>query len=131
MTAAETETAAKADGAPAAPADPPAPPAEQPKPPNNRQYGVFTEEVIDLAEDPAAVIEKLKEIVGKDAKGEQIPKVTVLVRVGRAVESDPKRALNAVGSARDLNGAYEVIADSSRSKYDKVTSKIERTIQIG
>lgn len=98
---------------------------------NLRQYAVFTEQVIDLNEDPAAIIEKLKTIVGKDHQNNPIPSVTVLVRVGRAKESDPKKAIQAVGDARDLQGDYEVIADSARNKYPGVTSAVRRVVSIG
>lgn len=97
---------------------------------NTRQYGVFTEHVIAPDADAAEAVEALRTVVGKDSEGNQIP-VTLLVRVGRAIEKGPKEALSAVGKARDLRGDYEVVADSARNRYEKVTSKTERVVQIG
>lgn len=107
------------------------PPAEAASKSTNRQYGVFHELVIDLMDEPQKTVDKLKEIIGKDSDGKQIEKITVLARVGRAISDTPTKAIKAVGASRDLQGDYDVIADSSRTTFKGVVSKVERTVQIG
>lgn len=73
----------------------------------SRSYSVVKEIAINLSGDAAHVLEQLKEIVGEDAGSAE-----VLVRVGKAMEKDPGKALGAVGELKNLNGEFDVIADS-------------------
>jgi hypothetical protein len=96
-----------------------------------RRYGVFTETTIDLTAEPAAILEQLKAIVGVDGKGEPIPTAVALVRIGRADEEVPRKALEAVAQFRDLKGDFEVIADSARNSFKDVSSQVRRVVSIG
>lgn len=103
-------------------------PAETPPPPKDstRRYGVFEELELDMTKPAEEIVALLQQ--------RQLPdqaKLTVLVRIGRAQQTEPRKAIDAVGQARDLDGDYQVIADSSRTTYKNVKSKTERTVTIG
>lgn len=96
-----------------------------------RQYGVFTELVLDLTQSDGNVVQQIKDAAGVDQEGKPLPAVTILLRYGRGIAKGPREALEEVGKVRDLAGDYNVIADSSRTVFKDVSSKIERVIKIG
>lgn len=99
--------------------------AEAPKD-KNRNYTIFTEVEIDFGDDAGSKA-ALEQIEALGAEG----KATVLVRVGRALAPDPKKGLEMLANMRDLDGDYEVIAETARNKFEKVTTKQERVVKIG
>lgn len=112
-----------------APAAQTAPPAEAAqKKDDNRQYGVYTEVTLDLSSAAARkeAIEGLASLLVKDQGT-----LTVLAKVGRAVAPSPRQAITSLGQVRDLDGDYEVVADSSRNKFPKVKTAVRRDVSIG
>lgn len=115
-------------GAAAAPPPPQQPPAPQPQPAaagssNQRGYGVFQKVVLDPNAENA--LEKLKELqIGEKP-------LYLLVRMAACQAAGPKAAVTAVGEARDLDGDYEAIADSSRNEFKNVKSETRRSVSIG
>ena len=103
---------------------------------NERPYGVFTEVEIkfaDFEDDPAKLLQLLKETVGKDPdKPDQyLGRAVWLVRMGKAKANDPRAAIKKLGEARDLNGDFEVIADSARNAFPNVRAGTRRVVEIG
>lgn len=95
----------------------------------NKEYGVFTELSLSLgsAQERKASAEQLAELVHASAEG----KITVLVRMGNVIATEPKKALGQLGQHRELDGDYEVIAATSRNKFEKVKTKKEVVVSIG
>lgn len=92
----------------------------------DRPYGVFSEETLELKGDDKELLEQIKKHLPDDAK-----EAVILVRVGKAVEKDPKGAIQALGGFRDLDGDYVVIADNSRNEFKGVKSELKRSVSIG
>lgn len=109
------------------------PSAEQAAPASkDRIYGVFTTEIsldVGSAAGRKAAGELLAELAPKD--GDNAGKVTVLVRRARIAAQQPKEALKNLGQLIELDGDYEVIADSARNVYKNVKTKREVTVSIG
>lgn len=91
---------------------------------NSRSYSVVKELALNLS-DPERAIEQLKEVVGEDAGS-----VEVFVRVGKAVEKDPAKALGAVGEMKELNGDFDVIADSAIVR-KSITTETKTVAKVG
>lgn len=90
----------------------------------SRPYGIFSEANItaEMLTDEAR--EELHKKLGVEAPYQ------ALVRVGGAVQANPKAALTTLGETRDLNGEYDVIADSAVTKLPAKTAT-KRTVSIG
>lgn len=101
-----------------------------------RQYGVFKKVIVDLSDDDKikATIEALRALcVPKDEKkpDDELKPLYLLVRLGNAMTTAPRRAVEMVGEVRDLDGTYEAIAENSRNEFPKVKSEVRRAVTIG
>lgn len=117
---------------------PPPPPPQEPEPApqeaqtgeKTREYTVLEEITLDLSTKAAqkdAAEELAKRIVSEAQQG----KLTVHVRIGGAVAEDPRKAIKNLGQVRELDGDYEVVANSTITKFPKVKTSTEVNVSIG
>lgn len=104
-------------------ATPPTPEASK-----DREYGVYVEETISFEGDDAA--EKAFAALKKHATESQTG-IVVLVKAGRAIAANPKSAVENLGTVRDLDGDYDVAANSSFKRFPEVKSSLKRSVSIG
>lgn len=93
-----------------------------------RQYGIFVEKTLNLADEAssAEAVKGLIELLPADTT-----EIVVYARVGRAFGLNPKQALSGLGQVRDLNGTYETIAESAISTFPGVSTAQKRSVNIG
>jgi len=97
--------------------DPTAPKKEK-KPAPTRGYTIYTRHAGTLEQ----VIEALK---AEHAMDEQ---VTVISQFYKITGINPKLAMSAVAEFRELEGDYEVAADSSFTSFPGLSTKVKRTV---
>lgn len=107
-----------------APAEPPVAPEAPVN--NDRIYGIYTDEVLDFSKPAAEIITQIQKHA---AEGKT--EITVLVKVGRAQASTPKKAVEMLGEIRDLDGSYKTVADSAITEFANVSTKTKRSVSIG
>lgn len=115
---------------PVPPADPP--PAADPEPepetagkPNTRAYRVYESIKLPLNVKPADLLKILQGKYGSDGT------IDVLVHINKVTADAPKKAVEAVGELKDLDGNYEAVAESALNAFPGVKSETRRTVKFG
>lgn len=88
-----------------------------------RGYVICIEEELDLAS--TDTIQRLRDKYGKDEK------IEVFVKRGHAVQSNPRKAAEALAEARELNGSVVVMADSALNPLGSARTETKTVTTFG